>query len=71
MGYAIMLGQCIACKAPMSFHPHKVPSIRVNGIREPVCKQCIETANVKREEMGLEKFRIPDDAYAACDESEL
>lgn len=42
MGYAIVMGFCGACKAPLSFNPRKVPSIRINGLREPLCLGCVE-----------------------------
>lgn len=31
----------------------KVPSIRVNGVREPVCRSCVERVNPVREKNGL------------------
>lgn len=70
-GFAICLGSCINCGKPFSFNPVKVPSIRVNGVREPVCKPCVETANVERVAAGLEPFAINPDAYDPCREEEL
>jgi hypothetical protein len=31
-----------------SYNPDKVPSLRVNGVREPVCKGCVERVNPVR-----------------------
>uniref|UniRef100_A0A6M3X6H8 Uncharacterized protein n=1 Tax=viral metagenome TaxID=1070528 RepID=A0A6M3X6H8_9ZZZZ len=71
MGYALMFGKCCACGGLTSFNPVKVPSVRINGTKEPVCKFCIEDANKKRKEMGLETFNVPEDAYEPCNEMEL
>jgi hypothetical protein len=68
MGYALMFGQCVACKLMISFNPHAVPSIVVNGKREPLCRSCAERWN----ELHPENARpIRDDAYEAIDENEL
>ncbi len=54
-----------------SFNPHKVPSLRVAGIREPICLDCMTLGNKKREEMGLAPHPINQDAYEAIREEEL
>jgi len=71
MGYAICFAPCCACKRPFGFNPNKVPSIRVNGVKEPVCRTCIELANPQRKAMGLPEFAINPDAYEPVDENEL
>ena len=71
MGYALMIGTCISCRCAFGFNPNKVPSIRVNGMREPVCKECIEAANPKRKAAGLPEFTIHPDAYEPVEEGEL
>lgn len=71
MGYVLAYGNCINCGKPFSFNPAKVPSIRVQGVREPVCKGCIEKANEVRRALGRELFTILPDAYEPCEESEL
>ena len=71
MGYVLGMGQCIACKKVMGFNPLKVPSIRVKGVREPVCQRCIELANPQRKAMGLKEFTIQPGAYEPADENEL
>lgn len=53
MGYMIALGNCFGCGALMSFNPDRVPSIRVRGVRQPICKLCVERANPDREKNGL------------------
>lgn len=42
MGYAIVMSPCAACKMIVHYNPHKVPSIRINGSREPLCRRCAE-----------------------------
>ena len=71
MGYATVMSECCGCHKVMTYNPHKVPSMRVNGVREPVCRTCIETANPKRIKAGLEPFVIQPGAYDAINEMEL
>ena len=71
MGYALAFSQCVSCKHVFGYNPHKVPSIRVNGVREPVCLTCIELANPKRKAAGLDEIVPHPDAYGPIDESEL
>ena len=71
MGYAIVYGPCVACKVPFGFNPNRVPSVRVNGEREPICRACVERANPLRVAKGLEPIRILPDAYEPCREEEL
>ncbi len=71
MGYAIMFGPCYQCKEPFGYNPNRVPSLRINGIREPFCRMCIEEANAIRIERGLEPHPIHPEAYEPIDEEEL
>ncbi len=71
MGYAIMYGTCICCHKPFSFNPNFVPSIRIKGEKEPICKYCINEANSIRVEEGLEPISIHPQAYMECNEDEL
>ncbi len=72
MGYAFVIAECYACGRLFSFNPMKVPSLRDNnGVRQAVCRTCVETANEMRRGKGLEPFSILDGAYEPCDESEL
>lgn len=41
-GYIFVMGHCIACKALITFNPNLVPSIRVDGEKEPLCRACAE-----------------------------
>ena len=71
MGYAFMVGNCLGCKRPFSFNPNLVPSHRVNGVKEPVCRDCIERANPVRKKKGLAPLTYAPGAYEPVDEREL
>jgi len=71
MGFVICTGVCANCNAFFSFNPMRVPSVRVNGVREPICRNCIERVNPVRIASGLEPIRILDGAYDACPEDAL
>jgi hypothetical protein len=71
MGHAIAFGNCIGCGRLFSFNPLLVPSVRVNGVREPICRACVEQANPVREAKGLEPITILPGAYDPVDEEEL
>lgn len=63
MAWMIVHGHCINCGYLFSFNPELVPSIRVKGEREPVCKDCITRANEARKLAGHSLFWIHPDAY--------
>jgi hypothetical protein len=72
MGYVFMVAGCYVCGKLFSFNPMKVPSMRdKSGVRQAVCRKCVESANEMRREKGLEPFSIADGAYEPCDESEI
>jgi len=63
MGYMFCTGPCVNCKKLFTFNPDLVPSTRVNGIKEPICKDCVEWANPIRKERGLEPIPVLRGAY--------
>jgi hypothetical protein len=68
MGYAYMVGHCVACKQLIQFNPHAVPSLLVNGVKEPLCRECAERWN----QIHPENARpIRKDAYSMIPEEEL
>jgi len=72
MGYAIMFGTCFCCRRTFGFNPNKVPSLRdADNVRQPVCKDCVDTANPVRIKNGLEPIHYAPDAYQPCEEGEL
>jgi hypothetical protein len=71
MGYAFCAGPCCGCGQPFVFNPRRVPSIRINGHRQPICRSCIARVNPMRRANGLEEIVPLPDAYEPCDEREL
>ena len=71
MGYAIVFAPCIRCNNISGFNPRYVPSIRINGVREPICRECIPEVNEMRKEAGTEPIVPHPDAYEPIDEHEL
>lgn len=71
MGYAFATSPCFGCGAVFSYNPVRVPSIRINGSREPVCRACVERVNPMRVKNGLEPIVVLPDAYEPCEEGEL
>lgn len=63
MAYMAAIGPCVGCGAMFSFNPNLVPSVVVNGVREPVCRACIERVNPVRAERGLPVFNVLPGAY--------
>lgn len=71
MGVAFAMGPCICCRIPFTFNPLRVPSVTINGAREPICAACVARYNPIRIKNGLPPIVPFPDAYDACDESEL
>ena len=63
MGYLIAMAPCFGCKRVFSFNPDLVPSIRVQGNREPICAACVARANPLRIANGLEPIQVLPGAY--------
>jgi len=64
LAFMMVFGSCVNCGVFMGFNPEKVPSIRVNGIREPLCKKCfIKWNEIHRISKGLEPMKISPEAY--------
>lgn len=64
MAHMFVIGNCINCKVMITFSPSHVPSLTVNGRREPLCKTCFERWNeIHRTSKGLEPLEIHPDAY--------
>lgn len=70
-GFVQAMAPCCICGKPFAFNPHAVPSVKINGIREPICVACITLANEQRVAMGLPAHVIQPDAYDALPEDEL
>lgn len=70
-GFAYATSQCFGCKRIFSYNPMRVPSIRINGQREPVCLDCVHVCNPARVKNGLAPIVPHKDAYEPCPEEEL
>jgi hypothetical protein len=70
-GFVMVVGTCCACNKPCSFNPHFVPSIPVEGIKQPVCQDCIINGNRERVKLGLKPHFVHPQAYEPLPESEL
>lgn len=71
MGYAFATSPCYGCGRVFSFNPVRVPSILINGNREPICLNCVNRANPERIRNGLDPIVPAADAYDPVDEQEL
>lgn len=69
--YAFACSACYGCKRTFTYNPVRVPSININGSREPICQVCVDRVNPRRIANGLEPIVPHPDAYGACHESEL
>ncbi len=62
---------CLGCGRIFSYNPHRVPSLRIDGVREPVCLACVDRVNPKRVANGLEPIVPLSGAYDMIPEAEL
>ena len=70
--FVAVYGVCVGCRATMSFNPHKVPALVVNGVNEPLCRQCFDRWNqIQRIDKGLEPVPLDPRAYDFIQEGEL
>jgi len=72
MGVIFIFTTCVNCRTPMSCNPEKVPSLVLDGVREPLCEACFHKWNqIHRTSKGLEPVPLHPDAYTPMDESLL
>lgn len=69
--WGLVYGACYGCKRLFGFHPHKVPSIPINGERQPICADCVARVNPMRIANGLEPITPLPGAYEPFEEGEL
>jgi len=64
-GFMLLLTPCVACREIMFCNSSHVPSIRVDGKREPLCRSCFDMWNqLHRIDKDLEPVELHPDAYA-------
>lgn len=71
MGFVQAYSPCAACGIAFFYNPMRVPSIVVNGERQPICRQCIDRINPVRLAKGLPPLEPLAGAYDAAEESEM
>ena len=58
-------GACINCGTPLAFNIDFVPSIRVGGEKEPLCRTCFDKWNeIHRTSKGLDPVPLHPEAHA-------
>jgi hypothetical protein len=62
-GQLSVFGPCWSCKRLFMFSAERVPSLRVNGEREPICQACVTAANPRRIANGLPPITVLPGAY--------
>lgn len=70
-GYVMAHSACIGCGRVFAYNPMRVPSLFINGNREPVCRDCVHKVNPARVKNGLAPIVPHPDAYEPCPEEEL
>jgi len=66
MPFMFVAGECVSCHCLITFSPSHVPSIRVNGSREPLCVACFTRWNeLHRVSKGLEPVEAHPLAWTA------
>jgi hypothetical protein len=63
MGYMSLIAECVRCNRVFTCNPDLVPSVRINGVKEPICKDCIEPINKLRAKLGNELIKPLPGAY--------
>jgi hypothetical protein len=71
MGWVTVTSACAGCGRLFHYNPHRVPSLRVNGAREPICAACVERVNPARVAKGLAPIVPLPGAYEPIDERDL
>jgi hypothetical protein len=51
-GGLFVLGPCVICGNHFSFNAERVPSLVVQGVRQPVCEPCVPAVNGELERLG-------------------
>ena len=72
MGFAFCVGRCVVCCNSITFNPNKVPAIRIDGEKQPVCADCVARMQQKQRKLKVAVWPDPlPGAYEPCHESEL
>ena len=55
MGYMLLIATCCNCKGTFTCNPDLVPSLKINGVKEPLCRPCTERWEVIHNQTGTIK----------------
>jgi hypothetical protein len=53
-GFLFVIGDCYRCKRLFGFNADRVPSLTVDGVRQPFCRDCVDAVNPIRIAKGLQ-----------------
>lgn len=67
MSCYVCIASCIGFKTIFGFNPDLVPSITIDGVRQPICQDCVERVNPRRVANGLEPIVPLPGAYEPVD----
>lgn len=65
MGYMLVMSDCFGCGRVFTYNAERVPSILVNGQREPICQDCVNRVNPTRKANGLPEIEVLPGAFEA------
>lgn len=72
MGYCFVVCNCGACHATIVANPNHCPTLRINGVKEPICPGCFNVWNeIHRTSKGLEPIQLDPMAYEPEPEENL
>ena len=71
MAQVYVFAPCAACRKVFACSPTRVPSVVIDGMRQPICADCVALANPQRIANGLEPIHVLPGAYEPDDESEV
>ena len=64
MPYMLYHEPCVNCKFIIAYNKDHCPSIRVEGQRKPLCRECFDKWNeIHRTSKGLEPVKLHPKAY--------
>lgn len=63
MAWMQVIGNCIGCGVLFSFNAHHVPSIPIEGVREPLCRDCVNRLNRELIDRGRDPIWVHPDAW--------
>jgi hypothetical protein len=69
--YVFVMGPCCGCQQPFTFNPNLVPSVRIEGVRQPICQSCVTRVNPQRVANGLEPIKVLPGAYEPAPEASI